>query len=231
MKLIESFDEHPMSETDKTSYIRYRLGRIKHELWIRNRKNNTVQIDAYDNFIVNNIKPGRTCMFGSAGYYLEKVIPQLHVIEQKPIVKKFYPKAVIAQDRKDIITFFGKGSFDNFIVVNNRSDHWVTIKQLAETHIATYAKVLKPGGLLFYSFRDTQINGWNRLTEDHYDYFFKLTEYVKPLDLNLIWHDIKFAEKKKDGHGDYDFMENPDTTNGNIKFIFQYKDASWTIKE
>jgi len=45
----------------------------------------------------------------------------------------------------------------------------------------------------------------------------------------LLWHDIRFAKKQKDGAGNYDIMENPDTTNGNIKFIFQLGDSSYTI--
>jgi len=52
----------------------------------------------------------------------------------------------------------------------------------------------------------------------------------KTYHLNLLWHDIKFAEKTKDGVGNYDIMENPDTTNGNIKFVFEYKSKTKNIK-
>ena len=43
-----------------------------------------------------------------------------------------------------------------------------------------------------------------------------------PTILKLLWKDIKFITKIKDGNGNYDILENPDTTNGNIKFLFQY---------
>ena len=239
-KLIESFTDYPMvtgehdnhEASNMHNYRRYRMGRLKHELWLKNRKNkNKIIIDQYDKFIVDNVKPGRTCIFGSAGYYLEKLIPNLCVIEQWQVVKSFYPKATIIKDRKDIVTFFGEECFDNFIVVNNRGDIWCELS-VVENHISHYVKAMKPGCVFFYSFRDTQIVDWNRLTTDHYDYFYNFGKMIeKKYDLNMLWHDIKFVGKEKDGAGNYDFMENPDTTNGNIKFIFQHNEASWTIKE
>ena len=91
-----------MIETDTHNYIRYRMGRLKHQMWLRNRKRQDIVIDTHDNFIVKNVKQGRTCIFGSSGYYLEDLIPELTVVEQWPIVKKFYPKAQIIKDRSEI---------------------------------------------------------------------------------------------------------------------------------
>ena len=82
---------------------------------------------------------------------------------------------------------------------------------------------MKPNCLFFYSFRDTQIVDWNRLTIDHNVYFETFAKYIeKTYNLKLLWKDIKFITKIKDGNGNYDILENPDTTNGNIKFLFQY---------
>ena len=53
-KLIEHFTDYPMIDTDKHNYTRYRMGRLKHELWLRNRKNkNEIVIDEYDKFIID----------------------------------------------------------------------------------------------------------------------------------------------------------------------------------
>jgi hypothetical protein len=227
-QLITHFSDHKMIDTDKHNYIRYRIGRLKHELWLRNRKRNDITIDEYDKFIIDNLKTGKTCIFGSAGYYLEDLVSDLTVIEQWPIVKKFYPKAQIIDDRSQIAKVNGR-TFDNFVVINNRKDLWVDTKGL-EKHLYHYTKAMKPGALLFYSFRDTQIL-FNRLTEDHSQHFKNFATQVRNnLQLNVIWEDIRFAVKQKDGAGNYDIMENPDTTNGNIKFVFEYQTKETKIK-
>jgi hypothetical protein len=211
-----------MVKTKKHDYIRYRIGRLKHQYWLYNRKRpEQYTIDQYDWYIINNLKPGKTCVYGSAGYYLEPVISNLTVIERYPIVLDFYPSAQIVSHRSKI-----EGTYDNFVVVNNRGDIWCTLDTV-DDHISHYVKTMNDGALFFYSFRDTQIVNWNRLTIDHYDYFYNFAMHIeKKYNLNLLWHDIQFATKEKDGAGNYDILENPDTTNGNIKFVFQYKERS-----
>jgi len=228
-KLIEHFSDYPMVQSDTHDYRRYRMGRLKHQLWLYNRKRDEIILDTHDKFILENLRPGNTCVFGSAGYYLEEVIPNLTVIEQWPIVKKFYPKAQIIENRSEIAETNGR-MFDNFIVVNNRGDIWCELS-VVEQHIANYVKSMKPGCLFFYSFRDTQIVNWNRLKVNHKQYFHDFGLHIeKTYNLNLLWHDIKFAKKQKDGAGNYDIWENPDTTNGNIKYVFEYKSNTKLIK-
>ena len=90
---------------------------------------------------------------------------------------------------------------------------------------------MRSGCLFFYSFRDTQIVDWNRLTVDHYDYFLSWGQSLADkFNLHMIWNDIRFADKPKI-NGQYDIMENPDTTNGNIKFVFQYQNNQHIINE
>jgi hypothetical protein len=48
--------------------------------------------------------------------------------------------------------------------------------------------------------------------------------------LKLVWYDINFKRKIPDDNGYYDMSENPDTTNGNLKFAFVYNGDAWTIK-
>jgi len=228
-KLIEHFSDYPMIDTDRHNYIRYRMGRLKHQLWLQNRKRDYITIDTHDKFIIDNLKAGKTCVFGSAGYYLEDLVEDLTVIEQHPIVKKFYPKAQIINHRNEIGKSYGK-SFDNFVVINHRNDLWVDLDGL-EKHFKDYRSAMKPGCLFFYSFRDTQML-FNRFKNDHYYFFLNFAKQLeKSLDLHLIWHDIKFAEKQKDGAGNYDINENPDTTNGNIKFVFEYQTKTKIIND
>ena len=52
----------------------------------------------------------------------------------------------------------------------------------------------------------------------------------KRCDLKLVWHDINFARKMPDHNGYYDQLENPDTTNGNLKFWFVYKGTPWSVE-
>ena len=112
-------------------------------------------------------------------------------------------------------------------MINNRSDLWTTLYPNDEgipclqSYFIEYKKAMKPGCKFFYSFRDTQIPGWNRLSIDHYEYFYKFAIDCKDIGLNLQWHDIQFANKIQRDDGSYDIMENPDSTNGNIKLMFE----------
>jgi hypothetical protein len=233
-KLIEHYSDYPTLESsdafNKHSYIKYRVGRIRHEFWLKNRKDkNNFFIDRYDWFIVNNLKKGKTCFYNSAGYYLDDLVEDLTVIESKPIVKSFYKDAVIAATHRDIPKLF-PSMFDNFVVVNNRGDHWANGIESIKEYFDSYVKSVKPNGLIFYSLRDTQIPNWNRLTNNHYEYFYNFAkELEQRYNLTLIWHDIKFSNKEKDGNGNYDMHENPDPNNGNIKFIFQLGNNSHSI--
>lgn len=215
MRIIKHYSElAKKNNNDRINYIRYRVGNIKHKLWLKSRKdNNTVYIDSYDNYILENIQPGKTGIYGNAGYYLENLIDNLTVFENKEIVKTFYPKAIIVKQRKEIGEKFPK-HFDNFIVTNHRGDLWVSRQELIDTHIKDYATAMSKGCLFFYTLRDTQITPWNRLKENHYNYFLKLAKDIESqLGFQCLHTNIDFAN----GNGN----ESPDTTNGNIKFLFK----------
>ena len=54
-KLLESFNQLSMKTDLKTQYIRYRIGRLKHQYWLWNRKNkSTAYVDEYDYTILRN---------------------------------------------------------------------------------------------------------------------------------------------------------------------------------
>ena len=83
----------------------------------------------------------------------------IEVIENDPIVKKFYPNCITANRQNT-----GLDLTDNFIVTNCRSDHWNTLEGFTE-HFKKYISYMKPGCRFFYSMRDTQLLGINRFKE------------------------------------------------------------------
>lgn len=229
LKLIEFFDQVPIKSDWRTQYIRYRLGRLKHQYWLWNRKHpDNFLIDQYDHSILKNCQPGNTVFFSSSGYYLKDIWPEITVVEQFPVVKTFYKDVIICEDRADLSKALPVPA-DNFVVVNNRADMWVNVDGIAE-HLDHYTKVMNPGCRVFYSFRDTQMHV-NRLNTDMEKHFYTWAMSLKDrLGLELVWHDINFKRKQPDANGYYDMLENPDTTNGNLKFWFVYKGDPWNIQ-
>ena len=225
-KIIEFFDQSQQKSDWKTQYIRYRLGRLKHQYWLWNRKNPTrAIIDQYDHAVMKNCQIGKTVFFGSAGYYIRDIFPDVEVVEMHPVVKTFYPDAYICTDRSDLSSVL-PFRVDNFVVVNNRADMWCTANGITD-HFSNYIKTMNPGCRLFYSFRDTQMH-INRLTTDMETHFLDWARSLnQELGLQLVWHSIDFSKKTPDHNGYYNQLENPDTTNGNLKFWFVYKGDPW----
>jgi len=227
-KLLEFFEEQPIKSDWRTQYIRYRLGRLKHQYWLWNRKNSDkALIDEYDYAILENCQPGTTVFFASSGYYLKDIYPEIEVVEMHPVVKTFYPSVHICSDRDDLESLPIRA--DNFAVVNNRGDIWTEAYNIAK-YCKQYTKIMNPGCRFFYSFRDTQVSDINRLTINLEDYFLDWAHNVaKDNDMQLVWHNINFRKKQAQPDGSYDALENPDTTNGNLKFWFVYKGQPWKM--
>ena len=227
-KLLEFFEEGTIKTDWKTQYIRYRLGRLKHQYWLWNRKNsNQALIDEYDYAILRNCQPGTTVFFASSGYYLKDIYPEIEVVEMHPVVKTFYPTVHICTDRQNLIELPIRA--DNFAVVNNRGDIWTEPHNIIE-YCKQYTNIMHNKCRFFYSFRDTQIPDLNRLTINLEDFFYEWAQKVaKECNMKLVWYDINFKKKLPDGNGEYDVLENPDTTNGNLKFWFVYKGDPWEV--
>jgi hypothetical protein len=228
MKLIEHFNQTTLKEDWRTLYRRYRLGRLKHEYWLKNRKSkNKVYIDEYDYKILLNCQPGHTLFFSSAGYYLKDIFPEITVVEQFDVVKTFYSDVIICKEREQLKDFIDT-KVDNFAMVNNRSEMWTTVDGLTD-HFNNYIKIMNSGCRVFYSFRDTQMYV-NRLTVNLYNHYLDWAKSLEnTLGLQLVWYDIQFPLKEPDPLGNYNLLENPDTTNGNLKFWFVYKGTPWEI--
>jgi hypothetical protein len=226
-KIIEFFDQASIRTDWKTQYIRYRLGRLKHQYWLWNRKNTTrAIIDQYDHAIIKNCQSGKTVFFASAGYYMRDIFTDVEVVEMHPVVQTFYPEAYICTDRAELSSVLPFKA-DNFAVVNNRADIWTELENVT-MYCDYYTKAMSPGCRFFYSFRDTQISGLNRLTTDMESHFLNWAKSLQQsLGLTLVWHSIDFSKKTPDHNGYYDQLENPDTTNGNLKFWFVYQGDAW----
>jgi hypothetical protein len=224
MRLVEQIIKTEHKENFKTRYIKYRAGRLKHQYWLWNRKQDQKIIDEYDAKILRNCQPGRTAFFSSARYYLKDIWPEIDSIEMYPVVQEFYP-GVITVDSRGQLAVKVSGKYDNFAVVNNRADHWVSTQGLTQ-HLENYCRILNPGARVFYSFRDTQIH-YNRLRLQARQHFMHWAMSLHDIGLDLVWSDLQFRLKIKDGHGNYDAFENPDTVNGNLKFWFVYQGQPW----
>jgi hypothetical protein len=217
-RLIDHFSEARIKSDWRTLYRRYRFGRLKHHYYLWNRKHAPARVEAYDHLILSNCQPGHTVFFASAAYYLRELWPEITVVEMHPIVKTFYPDAIIA-DRPDIAAALPAPA-DNFAVVNNRADHWRNLDGMTEL-FQHYCRAMAPGCRFFYSFRDTQIH-YNRLRYSFRDLLQTWLRDLEKIDLHLAWHNIEFGAPYLQG-------ENPDTTNGNIKLWFSYQHPCWRV--
>jgi hypothetical protein len=226
MQLVEKII-HADHKTDfKTRYIKYRAGRLKHQYWLWNRKSQNKIVDEYDACILKNCQAGKTAFYASAGYYLKDIWSDIDSIEMHTVVSEFYSDIIFTESRQKLPQFVPY-HYDNFAVVNNRGDHWVDVSGLTD-HIQNYSTVMNPGCRFFYSFRDTQIHV-NRLTTDLEKHFFDWANGLSQIGFDLVWHSIDFAKKLPDQNGYYNQLENPDTTNGNLKFWFVYKGQAWDM--
>tara|TARA_B100000424_G_scaffold102457_1_gene77112 strand:+ start:616 stop:1284 length:669 start_codon:yes stop_codon:yes gene_type:complete len=221
MKIVEYHDKEKFKDDFKTNYLRYRLGRIRHEIWLKNRKQKRKLLDKYDNLILENCKSGKITYFNSAGYYIADLYPDknIEVIENDPIVKKFYPKCITANRQNT-----GLDLTDNFIVTNCRSDHWNTLEGFTE-HFKKYTSYMKPGCRFFYSMRDTQLLGINRFKENVEQKIINWAHSLKHIQLTLVMFKIEIPKRQS-----MDTKENPDTANGNIKLAFVYDGEPWSVK-
>lgn len=225
MRLVEQIFKSEHNQSFRTRYMQYRGGRLKHQYWMWNRKRQSKIIDSYDAEILKNTKPGKTAFFCSSGYYLKEIWPEIDSIELHSVIKEFYPTVHLVSSRNTLSQEIST-RYDNFAVVNNRGDHWTNLDGLTE-QLIQYTSIMNAGGRLFYSFRDTQIQ-INRLTTNLEEQFLAWANSLSSIGLSLVWFDIAFPKKLPYSNNQYDLSENPDTTNGNLKFWFVYKGDPWT---
>jgi hypothetical protein len=225
MRTIEHFSKTDQKENFGIEYLRYRTRNPKHGLWLMNRKRPNKVVYDDDARILSKCKEGTIAIYNSCGYYLKDIFPaiDIDVIESSELVKTFYKDCHIAS--REELHNIGK-RYDNFVVTNFRGDLWTTVEGL-ETHFAKYKALMNNGCYFFYSFRDTQMLGINRLKTDMEKYFYDWALSLRDkLNFELLSHTIAFPKKSRKADGTFDLNENPDTVNGNIKFLFQNMDQA-----
>jgi hypothetical protein len=217
-KIINNYVDATFVPTWRNRYMRYRAGHPKHRYYLENRKRYIAKLDLWDQYILANIKPGKTIAWDVSGYYLQDFIKDLVVVEKSPIVLDWAPKCVMDFDENQMIPLFG--SADNLIIININELRWKDIDYwtLWWCRRAVY---LRPGAQIFFSFRENRLLR-NRLKEKFSDimdtwlvtmaqhgFTVKHYEYQPcPIDANVTDHRSA--------------PEISDTVNGNLKIHWEY---------
>jgi hypothetical protein len=208
--------------TLKGSFIqRYRLwkfGKPKHNYYMRNRKSSVLTFDQYDKYIIENLKPGKTIIYDSAGYYLDEAVDDLVIIELNPTAKKIYPKVLLDTGPDSVKQHYYQA--DNFIVNNTIQLRWKTFEDYTR-YWKFQTRFLKPGAQIFFSFRDIFIFH-NRLkyhlSELVVEWLEQMTAHgfvLNNLDHKLIAIDDTLVDLSH-------LPEVADMINGNIKIHWTY---------
>jgi hypothetical protein len=218
-KVIGRYDEAKFKDTYQNHYRRWKFGKPKHTYYVRNRHAKNKILDMYDCYILENLVPGETVTYDSAGYYLDGIVDNLSVIELNPIVKSWYPDAYIDTGEESVKSLYCQA--DNFIVNNTIKLRWKTFDQYTN-YWKHQIKFLKPGSQIFWSFRDIFVfhnrlkynfsdllKNWLRSMEQHGFYVINLSHsMIKINDTMITLADLPEIE---------------DMVNGNVKVHWQYQ--------
>lgn len=218
-KVIRNYIEGGFRESFRNLYTKWKFGKPKHNYYVQGRRSQTPVLDSYDYYIINNLQPGRTITYDTAGYYLDSVIDDLVVIELNPIVLRWYPKAIINTGPLVLEPYYGTA--DNFIVNNTIKLRWKTFEDYTKFWLAQQV-FFKPGTQIFFSFRDIFIFH-NRLKYKFSDLLSTWLSSMEQHGFKLInlTHDIIPITEHMDNLDD--MPEITDMVNGNIKIHWRYK--------
>lgn len=150
-KIIGRYNDATLKESFIQQYRVWKFGKPKHNYYMCNRKSTELIFDLYDKYILDNISPGKTIIYDSAGYYLDEVIDDLTIVEIKPIAKKLYPKVIIDIGPESVEQYYHQA--DNFIVNNTIQLRWKTFEDYT-AYWKFQTRFFKPGAQIFFSFRD-----------------------------------------------------------------------------
>jgi len=185
---------------------------------MRNRKSDVLTFDQYDKYIIENLKPGKTIIYDSAGYYLDSVVDDLVMVELNPTAKQIYPKVIIDTGPESVTQHYHQA--DNFIVINTIQLRWKTFEEYTE-YWKFQTRFLKPGAQIFFSFRDIFIFH-NRLKYRLSELVVEWLEQMKPHGFTLNNLDHKLIEIDDTLVDLSHLPEVADMINGNIKIHWTY---------
>lgn len=218
-KVIGRYSDTTFVENYRNRYTRWKFGKPKHNYYVKNRRSKVKVFDYYDKYIIDNLGPGNTVAFDTAGYYLDGVVDNLTVIDLDPIVRSWYPQAVIFKEEKDVEHLYH--SADNFIVNNTIRLRWKTFDEHAEFWIQA-RRFLKPGCQVFFSYRDIFIFH-NRLK---YNFSKLLADWLPAMEQHgfyvkkYSYDPIPVTKQQTELH---QVPEIVDMVNGNVKIHWEYR--------
>jgi hypothetical protein len=218
-KVIDCYGDATMFQSFTQDYRIWKFGKPKHTYYMRNRKSDTLVFDMYDQYILENLQQGHTVIYDSAGYYLDSVVPDLKIIELRPIAQQIYPKVILDTGPQSVEHLYNTA--DNFIVNNTIQLRWRTFDDYT-AYWKNQTRFLRPGAQIFFSFRDIFIFH-NRLKYNFsdllHDWLEQLTQYG--FKLNRLQHDLIAID---DSITDLASLpEISDMINGNIKIHWTYQ--------
>jgi len=217
-KVIGRYIEAKFRDNFQNHYRRWKFGKPKHMYYVRNRRAAHKVLDLYDQYLLENVKPGQTYTYDAAGYYLDGFIENLTVIEVNPIVTRWFPNAVVDTGEDSVKHLYNQA--DNFIVNNTIKLRWKTLDEYTE-YWKFQRRFLKPGANVFFSFRDIFVFH-NRLK---YNFSQLLVEWINMMqqhgfELVRLKHDLIPVTDHLTELAD--IPEVADMINGNIKIHWKY---------
>lgn len=218
-KVISRYSDANFHSTFRNLYIKWKFGKPKHKYYVHNRKSKDKILDYYDKYILDNIQPGVTIAFDCAGYYLDGIVDNLIVVDLDPIVKVWYPNAVIYDNNHAVTHLYNTA--DNFIVNNTIKLRWKTFDEFSEFW-KTSRQFLRHESQIFFSFRDIFIFH-NRLKFKFSDllsnWLCEMQQYG--FDVNQYTYDkLPVTEHMTDLEK---IPEIEDMNNGNVKIHWTYR--------
>lgn len=218
-KVIDRYSDATFINTYRNRYTRWKFGKPKHNYYVRNRRSATKILDYYDQYLLENLKPGNTIAFDCAGYYLDEFVDNLTVVDLDPIVLSWFPTATIYTSEDAVKDLYNTA--DNFIVNNTIRLRWKTFEEHANFWKDT-RKFLRDGCNIFFSYRDIFIfhnrlkynfsdllKTW--LTEME-DYGFYVKQYTyDPIEITADMRELEQIPEIKD------------MINGNVKIHWEYR--------
>jgi hypothetical protein len=218
-KVIGRYTEAKFRDTFPNHYKLWKFGKPKHMYYVRNRRAKEKTLDLYDQYMLEHLNLGHTITYDAAGYYLDGIVNFLSVVELNPVVKRWYPQAIIDNGSESVEHLLE--SADNFIVNNTIRLRWKTFADYTE-YWKTQRRFLKPGAQVFFSFRDIFIFH-NRLK---YNFSQLLAEWLPTMEqygYKLVRLEHKLIAIDDTLTNLNDLPEVEDMINGNVKIHWEYQ--------
>ena len=218
-KIISRYKDATFIESFRNRYCVWKFGKPKHNYYVQSRQKKVLILDEYDEYIINNLNPGRTITYDVAGYYLDGAIDNLTVIELNPIVLRWYPSAIIDRGEDSVGHLYNQA--DNFIINNTIKLRWKTFDEYT-AYWEYQSRFFKSGTQIFFSFRDIFIFH-NRLKFNFSELLRQWIDHMESKGFQLIrlQHDLISID---DSLNDITKLpEISDMMNGNVKIHWRYK--------